>query len=76
MDLEEDTKVVKKGKVQKKESYTSYESGSGSIHIPILGDLFSKLFSVKMRSKNRYYLIINNTGPTGNNNVTILVSYF
>ncbi len=61
LDLEEDTKVVKKGKVQKKESYTSYETGSGSLHIPILGDLFPKLFSMKMRPKGRYYLIINNT---------------
>ena len=60
-DLEEDMKVVKKGKVQKKESYTSHETGSGSLHIPVLGNLFPKLFSIKMRSKNRYYLIINNT---------------
>jgi hypothetical protein len=60
-DLEEDMKVVKKGKVQKKESYTSYETGSGSLYIPVLGDLFPKLFSIKMRSTVRYYLIINNT---------------
>jgi hypothetical protein len=60
-DLEEDMKVVKKGKVQKKETYTSYETGSGSLYIPVLGDLFPKLFSIKMRSTGRYYLIINNT---------------
>ena len=61
LDLEEDMKVVKKGKVQRKDSYISYETGSGTLYIPILGDLFPKLFSIKMRSKNRYYLIINNT---------------
>ena len=60
-DIEADTKIIKKGQVQKKDSYISYETGSASIHIPILGDLFPKLFSIKMRSTDRFYLIINNT---------------
>ncbi|MCK5856935.1 MAG: hypothetical protein KAG64_05565 [Bacteroidales bacterium] len=61
LDLEADVKIVKKAKVQKKESFTSYESGSGSLYIPILGDLFPKLFNLKMKPTGRYYLIINNT---------------
>jgi len=61
LDLQEDYKNIKLAKIMKKESYESFETGSGSLYIPVLGNLFPKLFSLDMKSKNRYYFIVNNT---------------
>jgi len=61
LDLKEGIKVWKKGKVQDKESKISYEAGSGAMHIPVLGNVFPKLWGQEMRDSGCYYLIINNT---------------
>ncbi|RUA23837.1 MAG: hypothetical protein DSY76_08865 [Bacteroidetes bacterium] len=61
LDLQEDYKNIKLAKIMKKESYESFETGSGSLYIPVLGNLFPKLFSLDMKSKNRYYFFVNNT---------------
>ena len=47
-DLLSGVKIVKLEKVQKKECEISYEAGSGGLSIPILGNLFPKLFSKEM----------------------------
>ena len=61
LDIQEDHKLVKRDRVQRKEAFISHETGSGTLYIPVLGNLFPKLFSIKMKSNNRYYLIISNT---------------
>ena len=61
MDLREGIKISKRAKVQDKESTTSSEAGSGMLFIPILGNLFPKLWGQKMRQKDYYSLILNNT---------------
>jgi len=57
-DIREETTRVRLAEVQGKESVPSYEAGSGTLHIPILGDLFPKLWSQKMRESSKFYLII------------------
>lgn len=49
---------MKQGIVIDKEYKADYEAGSGSLHIPILGDLFPKLFSSEMKPINRWFLIV------------------
>lgn len=49
---------MKQGIVIEKEYIKDYEAGSGSLHIPILGDLFPKLFSQEMRPIGRWFLIV------------------
>lgn len=60
MDLREGIKIPKRAKVQDKENIISSEAGSGMLHIPILGDLFPKLWGQKMRKTEGYFLILNN----------------
>jgi hypothetical protein len=59
LDIKKGIKVIKQASIQKKESETSFEAGSGSLHIPILGDLFPKLFSKEMAKEIKHNLIIN-----------------
>lgn len=49
---------MRQGIVLDKEFVKDYEAGSGSLHIPILGDLFPKLFSSTMKPINRWFLIV------------------
>lgn len=49
---------MKQGIIIDKEYKADYEAGSGSLHIPILGDLFPKLFSSEMKPIDRWFLII------------------
>lgn len=49
---------MKQGIVIEKEYIKDYEAGSGSLHIPILGNLFPKLFSQEMRPLDRWFLIV------------------
>ncbi|WP_133250001.1 hypothetical protein [Marinifilum breve] len=60
-DLKSGEKKIEIHTVQKKEDRTSYEAGSGTLHIPILGDLFPKLWSQEMKKNYLMYLIIKNT---------------
>ncbi len=57
-DIREETSIVRLAEVQGKENIPSYEAGSGTMHIPVLGDLFPKLWSQKMRESSKFYLII------------------
>jgi len=59
MDLKSGTKIVRIETVQQIETETTYEAGSGSMYIPILGDLFPKLWGQKMRPIEKLNLIIN-----------------
>lgn len=60
-DLNLGTKKIIIETVQEKQDKTSYEAGSGALHIPILGNLFPKIWSQEMKPKYVLYLIINNT---------------
>lgn len=59
-DLKHGLKILEEGIVQHKEEKKSYEAGGGSLHIPILGSIFPKLFSQTPRVTVICYLIINN----------------
>jgi hypothetical protein len=61
LDLREGIKVGKKAKVQDKECNISYEAGSGAMHIPVLGNIFPKLWGQEMRDSSCFYLILNST---------------
>lgn len=58
-DLKDGTKVIRLEKVLNKERQTSYEAGSGKLHIPILGDIFPKLWGQEMKPKEKFSFIIN-----------------
>jgi len=58
-DLQTGLKTIKLEKVQRKECETSYEAGSGSMHVPILGSLFPKIWGQEMKPSLKYNLIIN-----------------
>ena len=60
LDLKEEEKLIKVQQVQSKKIETSHEAGSGAMYIPILGDLFPKLWGQKMRASQIYYLNIDN----------------
>ena len=55
-DLKDNRKELLKKRVVKKIEEKSYEAGSGTLYIPILGDLFPKLWGQKMRETRRYYV--------------------
>ncbi len=55
-DLKDNTKELLKKRVDKKIEEKSYEAGSGALYIPILGDLFPKLWGQKMRETPKYYV--------------------
>lgn len=55
-DLKENIKEIQKRKVDKKIEEKSYEAGSGALYIPILGDLFPKLWGQKMKETGRYLI--------------------
>ena len=59
-DLKNGDKIIKTEKVYKKENRTSYEAGSGTLHIPILRYLSPKLWTQEMKAHFLVYLIINN----------------
>lgn len=49
------------GIVERKEYKVDFEAGSGSLHIPILRDLFPNLWGQKMNPIAKWILIVNNT---------------
>ena len=58
-DLKDNKKELLKKRVEKKIEEKTYEAGSGALYIPILGDLFPKLWGQKMRPGRKYYIITN-----------------
>ncbi len=58
MDLKSGTKTIKVAQIQKKQMQTSYEAGSGALFIPILGNLFPKLWGQKMKPSDKFNLVI------------------
>jgi len=59
-DLNDGLKIKKLEKLERKESITSYEAGSGTLHSPILGALFPKIWGQKMKPNQKYILVVNN----------------
>ena len=59
-DLREMTKIARIKQVIMKYQEISHEAGSGVLYIPILGDLFPKLWGQKMRPIQVCYLNIDN----------------
>lgn len=57
---------MKTGVIQRKEYKLDFEAGSGSLYIPILGDLFPNLWGQKMNPVDKWILIIDNTTYTVN----------
>lgn len=49
---------MQKGIVIDKEFKQDYEAGSGSLYIPILGDLFPSLFGQKMKAIDRWFTLV------------------
>lgn len=56
LDLKDNQKEIHTKTLEKKEEVNSYEAGSGSLHIPILGNLFPKLWGQNMKENKLYYL--------------------
>lgn len=52
---------MKTGIVEKKEYKIDFEAGSGSLYIPILGDLFPNLWGQKMNLIDKWILVVDNT---------------
>ncbi len=47
-------------KIIEKEIVKGYEAGSASLYIPILGDIFPKLFGPKMKEYNKFVIKTDN----------------
>lgn len=74
LDLKEGEKIVKTEIIQKKGMITDYEVGSGSLYIPILGDLFPKLWGQKMKEIQKYTVILNGTAQQIEKNLFEIVN--
>ena len=57
-DLRAGTKVVRIEKIEEKKHKTDYEAGSGMLFIPILGNLFPKVWGQKMKEYSKYLLAV------------------
>lgn len=60
-DLKDNRKEILKKRVDKKMEEKSYEAGSGALFMPILGNLFPKLWGQKMRETRIYYIFTGDT---------------
>jgi hypothetical protein len=60
-DLRNGVKRIELAKVRSKQNKTSYDAGSGTLHIPVLGDLLPKLWSQKSEPNYLVYFIIDNS---------------
>jgi hypothetical protein len=60
MDIKSNQKVLILDMVQEKQKVASSEAGSGAMFIPILGNLFPKLWGQQMKTANKYFFIIKN----------------
>ncbi|MDR2955748.1 MAG: hypothetical protein LBV43_11770 [Prevotella sp.] len=52
---------MKIGRVEKKAYKLDFETGSGSLCIPVLGDLFPNLWGQKMNLVDKWILVVENT---------------
>ena len=59
-DLRTNTKTVLKRKIESLRIEDAYEAGSGALYIPIIGDLFPKLWGQKMRKLKKHIAVANN----------------
>ncbi|MBB5334314.1 hypothetical protein [Chryseobacterium koreense] len=59
-DLEINEKYFVTGNVNDKISQTEYEAGSGSLYIPILGNLFPKIWGQQMKKEQIKFLKVDN----------------
>ena len=57
-DLRTGIKEARVEKIEKKIHKVDYEAGSGVLYIPILGDLFPKLWKPKMNKYSKYFFIV------------------
>lgn len=60
-DIKSNKKKTHSVKLQNKAAEITQEAGSGTLHQPILGEIFPKLWGQKMKELNVYYLVIDNT---------------
>lgn len=58
-DLKDNVKELLKRRVDKKIVEKSYEAGSGTLYIPILGDLFPRVWGQKMNERKKYFIYSN-----------------
>lgn len=56
-DLKDNRKELLKRTVQEKKEEFCSEPGSGMLYIPILGDLFPKLWDQKMKMTKKYFIV-------------------
>lgn len=56
-DLKDNKKELLKRTVQEKKEEFCSEPGSGMLYIPILGDLFPKLWDQKMKMTKKYFIV-------------------
>lgn len=49
---------MEQGIVEYKEYFTDSEAGSGSLYVPILGDIFPNLFGQKMKPMDRWFVFV------------------
>ncbi len=61
-DARDGEKEITTAGIQCKVTATDYEPGSGSLYIPILGDLFPKLWGQEMKRLQRYSLVVDGIG--------------
>ena len=61
-DLRAGTKDVKIEKIERKKHEIDYEVGSSALFIPILGNLFPKLWGQKMKEYSKYTLVVKGVG--------------
>jgi len=59
-DIKSNKKKTHSVKLQNKAAEITQEAGSGTLHQPILGELFPKLWGQKMKELNVYYFVIDN----------------
>lgn len=60
LDIKSGKKIVRTATIQQIETEISYEAGSGMLYIPILGNLFPKIWGQNMRPTEKLYFVINN----------------
>ena len=63
-DLRLGIKTVRIEKIEEKRDKTDCEVGSGVLYIPILGNLFPKLWGQKMKGNTKYILMVKEVGYT------------